>query len=558
MDEIGAEANVFSYSTMAAPTQRKTFGVFTYDACMSYLLVFATLAVQGVLLFCVYDKVVVNNAHWVAGIMKTGEDWAMFQPEADGCNDGQSLCTINNGTYSCAPPSIQLTGRWDELDVNGDGIWTRAEVFQTRKHIKCKYVVDPLEIFEVFKFLLLQREKYIWIHPDLRAGNAIHKAYFTYVMGDVAMCGYRSQDMCTNLLKRGVFHAALKYGNAPRIGTSIESALDYCREMLAPMGICERILPSTYATWKLESVVQCEKPKYKKFVYENPANGIKKSLLEVDYKARQKYELAQSVLFQVYKGMICCIWGLLIVHQLRIVFKVMSWVVQFPATEAVDEETRVALIARSRSGTDHARAEGPPTGISLQHRLTMAFVTLLRITMLCILLYVGLSFLGRQTDYIGLLMDGVALIFIIQVQEIFYEHVIRADVRKHWEEAEEMTVQKVGIPLLQRRPDIVDMLWFFIVVGLSVAFMYNYTKTIVNPLHDSLECACLGEGKHCFEATRFSKEFWDQYWKFDIPSVYTQINSLKSGFTAWGANFDKGSMRRRFANSHEQPSYQVH
>merc|ERR1719359_636096 len=97
------------------------------------------------------------------------------------------------------------------------------------------------------------------------------------------------------------------------------------------MGYCERILPSTYATWKISSVVQCQAPKYKKFVYENPGNGVKKSLLSVDYKARQRYETAQTTLFQVYKGMICGIWMLLIVSQLRGVWRVLSWVINFPS-----------------------------------------------------------------------------------------------------------------------------------------------------------------------------------------------------------------------------------
>merc|ERR1719182_476435 len=96
-----------------------------------------------------------------------------------------------------------------------------------REDLKCKYVVDPLEVFDVFVQTVVNREGIIWVHPDVKAGLMIHKPYFTYAAGDIIMCGYRNKDMCPNVLKQGVFDAPLKYGTAPRVGTTINSALDY-------------------------------------------------------------------------------------------------------------------------------------------------------------------------------------------------------------------------------------------------------------------------------------------------------------------------------------------
>ena len=124
----------------------------------------------------------------------------------------------HNNTFSCAPPSVQLTGRWNELDTNGDGIWTREEVVKAREALQCKYIVDPEFVFDVFIKFILFREKVLWIHPDVRSGKAIHKAYFTFASADVIMCGYRNAEMCPNLLRRGVFHAPLKHHTAPRVG----------------------------------------------------------------------------------------------------------------------------------------------------------------------------------------------------------------------------------------------------------------------------------------------------------------------------------------------------
>merc|ERR1719460_2500946 len=99
--------------------------------------------------------------------------------------------------------------------------------------------------------------------------------------------------------------------------------------------------------------------------------------------------------------------------------------------------------------------------------------------MLCILMYVGMSFLGRQTDYIGLLLDGVALIFIIEVQEIIYERVIRDDVRQRWEASDPVEANKLGIGYLNKNPDIADMVWLALVILCAAVFMWYYTKVTV-------------------------------------------------------------------------------
>ena len=88
-------------------------------------------------------------------------------------------------------------------------------------------------------------------------------------------------------MQRGYYHAPLKYGTAPRVGKTIESALKYCKNLLVPGGACERSLPSTYAVWKTTSTTECGEPTYTTFNYEKPASGVKKSLLSVDYSSRQ-------------------------------------------------------------------------------------------------------------------------------------------------------------------------------------------------------------------------------------------------------------------------------
>merc|ERR1719272_2797998 len=123
-------------------------------------------------------------------------------------------------------------------------------------------------------------------------------------MGDLVMCNYRSKDMCGNLLKAGFFDGPLKHGTAPRVGKTVDSALKYCNELLAEGGKCERLLPSTYSVWKIESEIECGSPTYSKFVYNHPNTGTRKSLLAVDYSTREEYDMAQGKGFRLFKGIL--------------------------------------------------------------------------------------------------------------------------------------------------------------------------------------------------------------------------------------------------------------
>jgi len=89
-------------------------------------------------------------------------------------------------------------------------------------------------------------------------------------------------------------------------------------------------------------------------------------------------------------------------------------------------------------------------------------------------------------------MDGVAFIFIVEVEEIIYARVLRQEVRSTWEERDPVEIKKNGF--LASRPDLSDFMWLCIVLIAAIAFLAYYTVVLVEPLYASLQCACLSEG----------------------------------------------------------------
>merc|ERR1719313_3171327 len=477
---------------------------------MAYLLVFMSFFFQGLLIYTIGNQVVANNVKWRDGILKS--DSALNLVGDSGgqqCNDGGSLCFKNGDIYSCAPPSVQLTGRWEELDENGDGIWARGEVEKRRDELKCSYAVDPVEVFDVFHKFLLERRSLIWLHPDVVAGKAIHKPYFEYAMGDIIMCGYRNTDMCSNLLQRGVF----------------DSPLAYCRDLLRSGGTCEMALPSTYATWRIDSAQQCGKKEYEKFVYTHPSANVSRSLLSVDYRTRQDFERSKTTIFFLFKGIIIFLWLMAMTYELKNIIIVLTWVCRFPdaaqfgdnpVTETVDE-------------ADPEKIKYTISGITSSHRLAVGILNLGRLAMTIVLTYVGVSFLAKQTSYTNLLLDGVALLFIVEIANMLYVQVLRSEIRAQTEDIEPMVVDMYGIDWLNRRPALTDFVWLLGCSIVVVAVMYTFYTDISVPVSEALECTCLSRGDRCFEAEQFSTEFWRKYWLKDVPRIIKEVNAMKGG-----------------------------
>merc|ERR1719506_262694 len=101
--------------------------------------------------------------------------------------------------------------------------------------------------------------------------------------------------------------------------------------------------------------------------------------------------------------------------------------------------------------------------------------------MTSILTCVGVSFLMKQTDYIDLLLDAVALVFIVEIAEVLYVQVLRPEVRAQTENLEPMHVPMYGIDYLNRRPAIVDVIQLTAIVIITLCWMTYFYRGTLDP-----------------------------------------------------------------------------
>jgi len=538
--------NVWSYFTFVAPTEAKKASrsgsdPCTWDVIMAYILCGAACFMQTVLIYLVFQEVVMSNVEWQNGIMKTGNGGvglvksgpSFGESEPAKCNDASSLCFDDHGNFSCAPPSIQLTGRWEDLDTNKDGTWTREEVMAAEKSLKCRYAVNPVEVFDVLINMIKKRSHLIWIHPDIAEGKAIHFAYFMYAIGDITMCGYRSQSMCPNLIQRGYFDSAFIHGTAPRVGKTTETALAYCNKLLEEQGMCEELLPSTYTVWKIASGIECGSESYTKFKYTNPGTKLTKSLLSVDFGARQEYELAQEFWFRVFKGIVLAVWSLLMFCEYKEIVKFISLAMYFPDADEFGED--YVLIEQDPSDPEDVRYR--LQGISKTHRINVGILSAVRMLLTTSLCVVGMSYIIKTNSYPDLLMNGVALAFVAQIASVLYSQILREEIRDQTEDIKPIKVPMFGFDELNKYPALVDILLLVLVLGICFLIMEWQMSSIVKPIYEALECTCLQKGDTCYESSRFDHQFWNNYWQHTVPWIYSEVAKLKAALPAGAASY---------------------
>jgi len=177
-------------------------------------------------------------------------------------------------------------------------------------------------------------------------------------------------------------------------------------------------------------------------------------------------------------------------------------------------------------------------GITWKHRIGVGALIFFRLLLTLVLGFVGVSFLSKQTEYVKLLLDGVALIFIMEIATILYQQVLRDDIRDQTESLTAMRVRMFGWEWLNRRPAVADIVWLTVMVILIVIVMWLLNTMVFVPVGDALDCACLSTGESCHEYHAFSNEFWDKYWLEDVPGVYADVARLGGGAVPRGVSLD--------------------
>merc|ERR1719409_1583590 len=81
--------------------------------------------------------------------------------------------------------------------------------------------------------------------------------------------------------------------------------------------------------------------------------------------------------------------------------------------------------------------------------------------------------------------------------------------------------------LTGRKTVMLDILQFLGIIVFGMCIVYSYCAVELDPLIDALSCLCSRDGPRCYDAQKFSKSWWDEYWSTTLPAANLIIDRLK-------------------------------
>merc|ERR1719424_1266006 len=352
-------------------------------------------------------------------------------------SETEPLCTLDNGLFSCLPRGVEFASEWKSLDTDGDGVWTISEAssvedkaIQTRRTLFFNTIITGLKQRAEWMAPLNGTlspllhgvgEATLYLTQDVLEGRAISKPYFDYWVGDAMMCTRFDSLACTKIVKSGLFDEALTKGRFAAAHKGVfdyPSATKYCTMMLEDHGGCEQSLPSEFMIAKMDRKHVCGEATLRSDgVIADPNNPTEvMSVSKPSYKNLDARELSQHGTFLFFTVLILIMFYSSLVVELRDVIKLIDFLYSFPSSQNPEDVGGVDL------------GEGAPDGkrfrierISRRHRVAIAVIVLVRTLIFVVVAGFGTWFLLVEDNYMELVLNAVALSFIVTVDEVIYD-----------------------------------------------------------------------------------------------------------------------------------------
>jgi len=490
--ELTPHTSVYSLQMFMLPrafTQTKRWINLTWAYVFS--LTVLNFIIQGFLTACVATHITVQRSEFLSSILDA-------QPQ--GCRDPASLCTkLPSGKLTCSAPGLRLLGNWSMLDLNSDGVWSLAEAQNEgyRADLRCRFGLDLLALYDqIHDGIAAAPELEPSLGKDFKDRQSIPRILYEYYKAKPMLCAYGDADSCGNLFQAGLFDSAIRFGDADGHGISdFQSALDWCRSVLAS---CEDTLDNTFRVFSMQKEKSCGKKQFYDITYDSPDSREGKYMLGVDFESRVKYHGALGLKFSCFLGMLIFAFLASMYEEWKSMYRYFLFAVQFPQREGVNE--------------------------TFLHRLSVGLFTTLRCVLFICILTTGVAFMTSSVKYLDLIFNALSLVFILQVDELLYQTLVREPMKREHEDC-------CGSILLRRRQlpikpvMLLELLTLWGVVATVIVIVAHYQVTILHPVSEALTCSCLVQGKNCLEAELYGLDFWREYWEVTAPRVLAALAS---------------------------------
>lgn len=472
-----------------------------------------------------------------------------------------AICRLKNGTMDCAPSSFAFTGSWDDLDKDGDGLWTLEEARADEANLGCKLGLSVEEVFRSVCRGVVRDAKDTADHSytspfvpfSVEQRRAIPKADFDQWRGLVTICVASDVARCSELVSKGLFDAVI---GAPDPQThrggvvDLDSAIDYCQRLLVPGGICEKTLPGTYMMYRARVSEKCGVSTYSpghRHVNPHDHRDVT-SVVQVSYSNVYDYVKCSSATFSFFLALILFLWYTNLVVEASNVLYIVDFICNFPVElkgsnplvtpsmkDVLQRAESSSMLPMSISKSMKAalsidvEEEEPPRkvkegskvihSISHLHKLTCILMLGVRCFLLVYMMDVGSIFLLYTKSYDDLLLNAVALAFIFDLPEFLYMFLVNDSIKERLDDAS-LVPYPTSLPNRGWRGALINKsLWgIFLIPSIVIAQVFYNKHVNILPGLEALQCTCFQQGPNCKTARYFKRDWWETYWQ-DVIEV---------------------------------------
>mmetsp|Transcript_12242 Transcript_12242/g.26988 ORF Transcript_12242/g.26988 Transcript_12242/m.26988 type:complete len:631 (-) Transcript_12242:26-1918(-) len=297
-----------------------------------------------------------------------------------------TTCFDDGKTLDCSQPTFRFAQQWEDLDFDGDGLWTAEEADIDPANLQCRLADSGLTSEAVFKAacegILHFREEEAWdkyllvtasghapdretddgkqekllaakIPESIRERKAIPRPWFDFWRGMVSLCSAIDLNRCGELVSSGIFDGALAIPGKRSGLAGLDTALDLCQHILRRNGWCDQSLPVTFVMYRAQTLDKCGDASFLpggEYVNPNQPTDVM-ATVSVTYSTLGTYEMAGTLRFRVFLLLILVIWFVNLLGEISMIINLIDFVCNFPVSSDDPFNTKKMLHSISDHGT---------------------------------------------------------------------------------------------------------------------------------------------------------------------------------------------------------------
>lgn len=254
-------------------------------------------------------------------------------------------------------------------------------------------------------------------------------------------------------------------------------------------------------------------------VYKNPHdNGDMMYVAKATFDEVSSYEAVNCLKFQVFQYCVLLIFLVSLCAEMFDLRKLLEFILVFPSPDKAEDDG-VEQDPETLQVTIHSLAK--------EFRFMILVSWVFRLIITVYIGVIGTNFLLADRDYVNLLLNAVALVFVFEIDELLYSALGSAVTKLEIE-----NTNPIEFPSYFKRDRIASRLldrdfWGLVLLPIIVfVIIADNAHFSTRPALSALTCACNQEGPKCVDAFAYDKPWFDNFWGTTLPSAMGTLDDM--------------------------------